>query len=149
MTWQPKTSTDWPMISSVIGRTSAAILLVGGLILLFAPGLVLPRLVPGYPETGLWLGQLLGAAWLSVAALNWLHRSTVLGGIYGRAVVLTNMILYFVGALVLLRAASRVPAATDLWILGVTLAVPALTYGWLLFRGPVQADLQHRRKPQE
>lgn len=71
------------MISSVVTRASAAVLLMGGLILLFVPDVVLPRLVVDYPQAGVWLGQLLGTAWLGVAALNWLNRSAVLGGIYG------------------------------------------------------------------
>jgi hypothetical protein len=86
---------------------SAAVLLVAGIALLFVPDTVLPRLVPAYPEAALWLGQLLGAAWLGMAALNWLNRSTVLGGIYGRPVVMANLALYCVSALVLLRAAER------------------------------------------
>jgi hypothetical protein len=47
------------MISSILSRVSASILLVGGLVLLFVPDLVLPRFVSDFPETGLWLGQLL------------------------------------------------------------------------------------------
>jgi hypothetical protein len=137
------------MISSVVSRVSASILLVGGLVLLFAPEVVLLRLVPGYPDTGLWLGQLLGASWLGVAALNWLSRSAVLGGIYSRPVVATNATLYFIGAMVVFRAASRSPDAAGLWLLGVALSAPALTYGWLLFRGPAEGDIQRRRQSAE
>lgn len=137
------------MISSVVTRASAAVLLMGGLILLFVPDVVLPRLVVDYPQAGVWLGQLLGTAWLGVAALNWLNRSAVLGGIYGRPVVFTNAILYFMGAVVLLRAASRAQGATLLWVLGVALAVPALIYGWLLFGGPAETDLRRARQAHE
>lgn len=133
------------MISSLISRVSASILLVGGLILLFVPDVVLPRFVSDFPEAGLWLGQLLGASWLAVAALNWLSRSALLGGIYSRPIVFTNATLYFVGAMVVLRAASRSPGATVLWVLVVATAIPASAYGWLLFRGPVEADIQKQR----
>lgn len=40
------------MISSVVTRASAAVLLMGGLILLFVPDVVLPRLVVDYPQIG-------------------------------------------------------------------------------------------------
>ncbi len=79
------------MTSTLISVASATILLLAGLPLLFAPDAVLPR----FPVAGIWLGQLLGAAWLGVAALNWLSRSAVLGGIYGRPVVLANLALQF------------------------------------------------------
>ncbi|HEU0076918.1 MAG TPA: hypothetical protein VFQ76_04665, partial [Longimicrobiaceae bacterium] len=91
------------MFSTQVSRASAGLLLAGGLALLFAPDVVLPRLVPGFPAGGVWLGQLLAAAWLALAALNWLSRAALLGGIYGRPVVLCNAAFYFIAALVLLR----------------------------------------------
>lgn len=130
------------MISSFVSRVSAALLSVGGLALLFASDVLLPAVVPGFPPSAGWLGQMLGAAWLGVAVLNWLQRDAVLGGIYGRPVVLANLALYFVSALSLLRAlpgAGRPPA---LWLALVPSAVLAAVYGALLLRGPF-GPLQH------
>jgi hypothetical protein len=98
------------MISSLVSRASAAILLLGGVTLLFAPDVVLPALVPAFPPAAMWLGQLLAAAWLGVAALNWLQRGALLGGIYGRSVVLANVALYFISELFALSAFAFVPA---------------------------------------
>src|SRR3954468_23464373 len=95
------------LISSLVSRASAALLAIGGVALLFAADDILPRIIPGFPEAGAWVGQLLAAPWLGVAALNWLNRSLVIGGIYGRPVVLANMALYFVSAMVLVQAARR------------------------------------------
>jgi hypothetical protein len=133
------------LISGLISRASASILLVCGLTLLFVPDVVVPLLVADFPAGGFWLGQLLGASWLAVAALNWLSRSALLGGIYNRPVVFANATLYFIGTMVVLRAASRSPGETALWVLGVALAIPAVAYAWLLFRGPIEADLQKQR----
>lgn len=124
------------VISSLLSRVSAAVLLVGGAALLFAPDALLPALVPGFPPAAAWLGQLLGAAWLGVAALNWSQRAALLGGIYGRPVVLANLALYFISALSLLRALLRDAAPAALWSLLVPLAVLAAVYGALLLRGP-------------
>jgi hypothetical protein len=124
------------VISSVLSRFSAAVLLVGAAAFLFAPDTVLPALVPGFPPAGAWLGQLLGAAWLGVAALNWLQRTSILGGIYGRPVVLTNLALYFVSALCLLRALTGGAAAPALWTALVPAAALAVAYGAMLLRGP-------------
>lgn len=120
-------------------------LLAGGIVLLFAPDVVLPRLSPGFPDSALWLGQLLGAAWLGVAALDWLSRGTMLGGIYGRPVVFANTALYFISALVILRALSRAPSATGLWALAVAAVLLAAVYGWLLYRGPFEKEFAARR----
>jgi hypothetical protein len=125
------------VISSFVTRISAAVLLAGGLALLFASDVLLPLLVPGFPAAGAWLGQLLGAAWLGVAALNWLHRGALLGGIYGRPVVLANLVLYFVGALSLLRALGEPGVPRALWGLAVPASLLAVVYGVLLLRGPL------------
>lgn len=136
------------MISTQVSRASAGLLFLGGAALLFAPDAVLPRLVPGFPAGGEWLGQLLAAALLGLAALDWLSRSTLLGGIYGRPVVLANTAFYFIAAMVLLRHAvgRDVPAA--LWIVAVPVALLAGVYGWLLLRGPAERDLQAYRRSQ-
>ena len=133
------------MISTHVSRVSAWFLLAGGLILLFAPDVVLPRLVPGLPPTAAWVGQLLAAACLALATLNWHSRSLLLGGIYGRSVVETNAMFYFVAATVLLNRFVRFPPPLAGWLV-VTGMVPfAAVYAWLLFRGPFARDLEMRR----
>ena len=128
------------LFSQLLSRTSAAALLLGGLAFLFIPDTLLPLLVPGYPPAGAWLGQLLAAAWLGLATLNWLSRSALLGGIYGRPVVATNFVAYFVGATSLLSAATSGPHPTGYWVLAAPVAILAMAYGWLFFRGPLQRD---------
>src|SRR5687767_8585207 len=124
------------MISSRLSRVSAFVLLLGGLVLLFASDAVLPALVPGFPPAAAWLGQLLAAAWLGMAALNWLQRSALLGGIYGRATVSANVTVYVISALSLLRALLGQDAPLALWAALVPLAALAATYTALMMRGP-------------
>ena len=134
------------MISSLVSRVSAALLLAGGLTLLFAPDAVLPRLVPGFPPAGAWLGQLLAAALLALAALDWLSRRALLGGIYGRPVVLANAAFYFIAAMSLLRHVLGRDAPVAIRAVAVPVAILAAVYGWLLLRGPAERDFQaHRR----
>lgn len=133
------------MNSTLISRASAGLLLAGGLGLLFAPDVILPRLIPGYPEMGLWLGQLLGTAWLALAALNWLSRTSLLGGIYGRSVVLPNAAFYFIGAMVLIKAVSAHTMPAWIWIVMVPMVLMAGVYSWLLFRGPMARDMEIQR----
>ena len=128
------------LFSTHISRASAAVLFVGGLALLFASDVILPRLIPAFPPAASWLGQLLAAAWLGVSMLNWSHRSALLGGIYGRPVVTTNAVLYFVSGTSLLKIvrSSDQPA---LWLLTVPAIIFAALYVWLMFRGPFAHDL--------
>lgn len=136
------------MISTQVSRASAGLLLVAGLAFLFAADDILPRLIPAFPATGAWLGQLLAAAWLAIATLNWLSQALLLGGIYGRSVVLTNAVLYFVASIVLLKIATRSHAPAGVVLLLVPFVVFAALYGWLLFRGPFERDFEMHRRSQ-
>jgi hypothetical protein len=126
------------VISSIVSRASAGVLAVAGAVLLFGSDIVLPRVVPGFPAGDAWFGQLVGAAWLAVAASNWLQRRSVLGGIYGRPVVFANLVLYFVSALSLLRALLAGVAPPLLWAAFLVAGVMAAAYGTLLVRGPLR-----------
>jgi len=127
--------------SVLVSRVSALLLCIGGLALLFAPDAVLARLKPGFPTGAAWIGQLLGAAWLGLAALNWLSRSAILGGIYGRPVVVANFAVYFISCLAAVRAAERAGFPAAFWVVIVPAGVLAVVYGWLLLRGPTERDM--------
>jgi hypothetical protein len=122
------------MIASHISGASAVLLAGAGAVLLFAADDLLPRLIVGFPPQGAWLGQLLAAAWLGIAALNWLNRRARLGGIYGRPIVLTNISVYFISAMTLLRISAQSGTAVVFGAAVVSLLFAA-AYGWLLFRG--------------
>ena len=137
------------LISTQIARASTAVLIVGGLLLLFAADAILPRLIPTFPAAGAWLGQLLGASWLAVAALNWLSRRQLIGGIYGRPVVMANAALFFIAALVILKIIAQPQTPMSVWFVFAPAVLFAAIYGWLMFRGPFERDLQSYRGAKE
>ena len=77
--------------------------------------------------------SLLGGALFGLGAANWMARSSPMGGIYGRAVVLGSQVHFFVGAMALLRTVARggvspaSVAVTAFYVLGAAL------YAYLLF----------------
>jgi hypothetical protein len=133
------------MISTWLTRASMAFLLLGGLTLLFAADEILPRLIPGFPAGGAWLGQFLAAAWIALGLLNWFNQQTLLGGIYGRPVVMTNAVFYFIAATSLVKIAARGELSSAAWVVAVLMTLFAIAYVWLLFRGPLERDIQRRR----
>lgn len=137
------------LISTLISRASAVLLLLGGLALLFAPDVILPHLIPGFPAAGAWVGQLVAAAWLAVAALDWLSQRALLGGIYGRPVVLANTVLYFSSATVLVKLVMRRDTPAALWIVVVPAVLFAGVYAWLLLRGPLERDIARQTGAQQ
>ncbi len=133
------------LISTQLSRASAAFLFIAGLALLSASDVILPSVIPAFPADASWVGQLLGASWLAVGSLNWLSRSVLLGGIYGRPIVLANLALYFIGAMVLLRIFYTEAMPLGIWFAVVPFVVFALIYGWLLLRGPLMRDFEVNR----
>jgi hypothetical protein len=81
--------------------TTAAGYAALGFALLFLPGETAAMLgqIPGNTP----VYQLLAAALLGFAAMNWVARGSALGGIYGRAVVAGNQAHLTIGALLLAR----------------------------------------------
>ena len=112
----------------------AVLLALCGTVILFAPGEVGELVSPeaaGVPV----MTQLLGAALLGFAASSWLARRSMLGGIYGRAVVGGNLAFASIGALSFLGSVPSEPGVA-FWALWAVLAMGTALFGWLLFKGP-------------
>lgn len=129
------------MTSGVIVRASALFAALAGLVLLFTPETAMALLAPTLPAESLWLAQLLGAAWLGFASLNWHHRRRLLGGIYGRPIISANALHWFVAAMTLLGADGRDAGSLARTILLIIIAAFALGFVALLMKGPFRADL--------
>src|SRR5688572_8397251 len=118
---------------------SAMVLGTAGLALLFAPS-ELGRLAAGTDSTAaspITL-QLWAAALLGLGATNWIGRGLTLGGIYGRALVVGNLVHWTVGGLVAVRAALDRPSLPVLWVGAGLYGVFALLFWWVLKRHPVR-----------
>ena len=135
------------MLSSQLSRASALLLGVAGFAFVFAPREMFALLAPGTPRTAAWIGQLLGAALVGLGCLNWFNRHTLLGGIYARAVVLANTMFYVVGALSIFGTSAALTGTRPVAqaVAGV-LGIFAVSYAWLLFRGPLERDLATYRR---
>ncbi len=116
---------------------SAFVLAAVGFALLFAPsgvqGLLPPPGAAAAPPLPL---QLWSAALLGLAAMSWTGRGMTLGGIYGRALVLGNLVHWTVGALVAVRAALDHPGPGVPWAAVAVYGAFAIAFGRLLRRHP-------------
>jgi hypothetical protein len=116
---------------------SALLLAATGMAFLFAPSEAQRLLVaPGGPPAPPLLLQLWSAALLGLAATSWTGRGMTLGGIYGRALVLGNLVHWIVGALVAVRALLDRPGSGVLWAVIAVYGGFALAFRWLLRRHP-------------
>lgn len=83
--------------------------------------------------------QIAGALYLGFAMLDWMARGSVLGGIYGRPVVLGNFLHFAIVAIALVKALTRGHPAPALVVGTVVYLVLAVWFGGVLFTSPVSA----------
>ena len=116
----------------------AIVLAASGAALLFAPGEV--QRVMSATDAALPIPpavlQLWGASLLGLAATSWVGRGLTLGGIYGRALVMGNLVHWMVGGFVTLRAALNQPSLGGLWAATALFGAFAAAFAWLLRRPP-------------
>lgn len=126
------------MRSRIIMTGSALLFAILGGAALFAPQELAWRL--GAPALSALLLQLLAAAWLSLAALDWIGRRAIYGGIYGRGIVMANFTHGFIGGMTLLNAGIRMGIGSEAWVLMVLFGVQAASFAWLLMVPPALPD---------
>jgi hypothetical protein len=115
----------------------AAVLGVAALALIFAPELVLARFAIEPTAGALVLGQLYGSALFGLAITSWFARTMLLGGIYGRSIVVGGFAHALVGVFALLHALRASPGNPFVWAACILYAALAIWFGALMFgRGP-------------
>ena len=113
---------------------SASVLAVLGLAFLFIPE-------AGGPMVGLELlppvgVQLLAAGLLGFAALNWVGRSAIYGGIYGRPIVLANFGYGIISATTLASAVLDERLSSRAWVLVAVFALQSGAFSHVMRMAP-------------
>jgi hypothetical protein len=118
-------------------EASAIVLGASAIVLIFTPEMVLASLAIAPSPTAVPLAQLYGAALFGFSQTFWVARGMLLGGIYGRAVVVGGFANSFVGAFVLLHALRAARANPIVWTAFAVYVILAIAFGALMFgRGP-------------
>lgn len=99
---------------------AAVLLMACGALALFMPQELAGGLDRAGAPTSPLVVQLLAGALFAVGMLDWMSRFATIGGIYGRPVVLTNLVLFFTAAMTLVRHAMRVGGAGPWAAFGVS-----------------------------
>src|SRR4051812_28104358 len=99
-------------MSKLLMIASAAVMAAAGLVLTFAPLEVLGVL----PTTLLPAAQLLGALYLGGAITNWMSKSNLVGGVFGRPLAMGNLAHFGIGAMALVRSAATGQADLRLFL---------------------------------
>ena len=118
---------------------SAIVLGLCGLAGTFAPDLLLAWIGAAPAPPLLLLVQLLGALYLGFAALNWMARDNLIGGVYSRPVAIGNLAHFVIGGLPMLKLLLRAGGGSGLWALAAAYLLLAVGFSVVLFRHPVRA----------
>ncbi|MGE0104429.1 MAG: hypothetical protein AB7H86_20070 [Blastocatellales bacterium] len=110
---------------------SAIILAICGLIMIFSASELSATLFDD--KSGSLPIELWGSAIIGFAAMNWIARHSILGGIYGRAVVAGNQVHFFIGSMIMLRVLVNGGVAIPIGILFIIYALHALLFSYLMF----------------
>lgn len=115
---------------------SALVYLLSAIALLFAAEELLRLAAGSASGLDVALLQLVGAGLFGFAMLNWLSRHSLIGGIYGRPLVVANLAHTATAALMLGHFVTRPPVSP--WLVAATLAYAALgaAFGAKLFLHP-------------
>ena len=118
---------------------SAIILAVLGLLLTFLPQEILAYVGSDAATLLPLILQLLGAAYLGFAILNWMAKGNLIGGIYSRPVAIGNLAHFLISGLALLKAAANTPDSAALWVIGGIFITLALLFGYVTFTHPAKS----------
>ena len=125
------------MHTKVLMNLSAVWMVLAGLVASFMPQELLVRFGAESKGAGPVLVQVLGAAYLGFAMLNWMARENLMGGVYSRPVAMGNFVHFVVSALALAKFASR--ATVDrgpVLVTTVVCASFAVWFGRVVFTHP-------------
>jgi len=115
--------------SRIIMVLSSVIMGVVALLLIFLTGEAAAWMNLG--EQGAPLLQITGSLYFGFALANWTARGSILGGIYGRALLFGNFGHFFTAGIFLVKLASGEPELPYL-MAAMVYAVFAIAFGYLL-----------------
>lgn len=81
--------------------------------------------------------QILGALYFAFAMLNWMTKTSIIGGIYNRPIAVANFTHFFIGATALLKGIIANPSLSyGIWAIAIVYVIFAILFGSIFFRSP-------------
>lgn len=122
------------MNTKLLMSICAFLLIISGIILLFLPQEIALNLE--LRETSVIFLQLLGTLYFAFGVTNWMAKSNIIGGIYGKPILIGNFSHFFIGALTLIKLLVKSQSEIFFVIASIIYLIFAVIFGYLLFRHP-------------
>ncbi|MFY0653115.1 MAG: hypothetical protein JXQ96_13830 [Cyclobacteriaceae bacterium] len=122
------------MKSNIIMTTSSLSLGAVALCLTFLPQEIASSLE--FASTHVIFLQIIGGLYFGFAMLNWMTKENLMGGIYGRPVIVANMSHFLIVGLALVKLAFRNSDQTSLWVVSIAYISFAAAFMYLFLNNP-------------
>jgi hypothetical protein len=116
---------------------SALLFGFAGLVLIFAPVEAMSSIGAGAAPAGVWVAQLLGAAIFALSQLNWMQRFAKVGGIFGRPILVPNLVFATVSFFASIRSWRREPDRYEMAAAALVFALLGVLFMMRLVARPV------------
>src|SRR5690606_12587599 len=108
---------------------------IAGISLSFFPQEILNHLGVAVEDLLTLCFQVLGAMYLGFGMLNWMTKSSIIGGVYNRPIARANFLHCVVAALALAKGATAIPEVPVVaWVITTLYVLFAVSFGLLMFR---------------
>ncbi len=126
------------MFTKIVLTLSAVTLGAAGIFLTFIPDTILDQLNIDTNKPVLLLVQILGALYFAFGMLNWMTKSSLIGGIYNRPLAVANFTHFLIAGLALTKGLISNPNSSQIiWATGVIYLVFGVFFGIIMFRHPI------------
>jgi len=128
------------MNTKIVMTISSLIMGATGLILTFAPDIVMGSLNIETNQTSILLGQVIGALYFGYSMLNWMTKEGLIGGIYKRPIAIANSSHFLIAGLAIVKSLLSNPGLPRaIWTAGLVYTVLGLLFIIILFRHPINS----------
>ena len=126
------------MNTKIVMTTCSIVMGLTGISLSFVPLEIMSYLGLESSKSLLYLLQILGALYFGFAMLNWMTKSSLIGGIYNRPIAIANFSHFLIAGLALTKGVLSNPGLPSvIQIAAGVYLVFAVSFGIILFRHPV------------
>jgi hypothetical protein len=125
-----------PLHADPLLVASALVYGATGLGLIFLPVEIVSAIGAGAAPAGVWMAQITGAALFALSQLNWMQRFAKVGGIFGRPVLIPNVVFATVAFFASVRSWRRDPERIEIAVAAAVLAVLGLLFAMRLLARP-------------
>jgi hypothetical protein len=126
------------MNTKYLMTASAIFLGTAGILLTFIPEEILKSFGLEATKPLQLLVQIIGALYFGFGMLNWMTKSSLIGGIYNRPIAVANFTHFFIAGLALIKGLISGPVLpTTILVSGIVYFIFAVLFGITLFRHPL------------